>query len=250
MIRTLKIAISATVTGIALVTPSIAADGKVAWLTRCSRELADARNPESADYGFSTRGKEEGAQGRADLDYTAQGGAQGTVYLTDYKDFMSKFTGASVGVTWYGDVDTRPPHGMKPAVGRVSMIASSRDSKPIPGKVTMKLVIDGKTFGPYEPKASSASGGMYSVWLDTADTDGDSSPPVLSRKKFAVLAKAVDTMKAAQVIIVQDGKDVARMPVPLNQYAAWRDGLPSWAAQTRARVKGYTSCIYPDNVVN
>src|SRR5690606_11284384 len=135
------------------------------------------------------------------------------VYLTDYKDFMSKFTGASLGVTWYGDVETKPPHAMKAAVGRVSIIASSRDSVPIPGKVTMKLVIDGKPFGPYQPKASSAEAGMYLVWLDTAETDGDSSPPVLAPKKFAALAKAVDAMKAAEIIIVQDGKDVARMPV-------------------------------------
>jgi hypothetical protein len=250
MARRLNFVISAVLTGYALASPSIAADGKVDWLTRCSRELADARNPESGSYGFATRGKDEGAQGRADMDYTAQGGPNATVYLTDYRDFMSKFTGASLGVTWYGDVDAQPPHGMKMAIGRVSMIASSRDFKPIPGKVTMKLVLDGKTFGPYEPKASSASGGMYNVWLDTADTDGDSSPPVLSPKKFAALAKAVGVMKAAEIIIVQDGKDVARMPVPLGRHIGWRDGLPTWAAQTRARIKGYTSCIYPDNVVN
>ncbi len=230
--------------------PAASAD-EVPWLTRCSRELADQREAENARYGFKTRGKEEGAQSRAEMSYNATGYPTQTVYPTDFKDFMSRFSGASFGVSWYGDVASAAPHGMKAAIGRVSVNTTSRDFKPIPGKVTIKLLIDGKAFGPYEPKASSASGGMYTVWLDTADTDGDSSLPVLNPKQFAALAKAVDQMKSAEVVIVQDGKDIARQPVPLTKYVAWRDGLPKWAAETRARFKGATTvCRYDDNTVN
>lgn len=230
--------------------PAASAD-EVPWLARCSRELADQRDAENARYGFKTRGKEEGAPARAEMSFNATGYPTQTVYLTDFKEFMSRYSGASLGIAWYGDVANTPPHGMNATIGRVSVNTTSRDFKPIPGKVAIKLLIDGKVFGPYEPKASSVSGGMYTVWLDTADTDGDSSPPVLKPKQFAELTKAVDRMKTAEVVIVQDGKDIARQPVPLTKYAAWRDGLPQWAAETRARFKGaMTVCRYDENMVN
>jgi hypothetical protein len=71
---------------------------------------------------------------------------------------------------------------------------------------------------------------MYSVWLDTADTDGDSKPPTLKPAEFAALGEAVNAMKMVEVVFVQDGVDIVRMPVPLDKHVAWRDGLAPWTA--------------------
>lgn len=220
------------------------------WLTRCSRSIGGSNAPEQVSYGFSTLGKAENAQGRASLTYTATSHGSATVYLTAAKDMLSQYSGATLSVGYLGLVDSAAPHASKSKVGSVSIMASGRNGKPLAGHVTLKLVIDGKAFGPYEPKASSVESGLYSVWLDTAQTDGDSQPPVLSAKKFAELAKAVDAMKAARLIVLQDRAEVAYMDLPLTSFKTMRDGLPEWAAGTRARVKGNTWCLAGDQDVN
>ena len=218
------------------------------WMTRCSREIGANNDPEKAKYGFRTLGLEAGSQGRAVLDYSATSPAAATVYPTAAKDFMNQYGGATLSIGYFGLVDSAPPHGTKPTVGRVSISASSRDFKPLAGKITMKLVIDGKTFGPYEPKPTTT--GQYMVWLDTADTDGDSAPPVLEPRKFAELAKAVDKLKTAKVAILQDGVEVAQMDIPLKSFVQMRDGLPAWASSTRKLVTRSTLCLGDDKQVN
>jgi hypothetical protein len=163
---------------------------------------------------------------------------------------MNPYGGASLSVGYYGTVGAKAPFLVAPKVEHVSVSAIAKDFKPIAGVVRLKLVIDGKVFGPYEPKASSIDGGQYSVWLDTADTDGDSKPPILKPAQFAVLAKAVDAMKSADVIIVRDGVDIVRMPAPLQKLAEWRDALPKWASETRPRVSAVTMCIGSDRSIN
>lgn len=220
------------------------------WLSRCSRSIGGNNAPEQVTYGFSTLGKADKAQGRASLTYTATNHASTTVYPTAAKDLMSQYSGATLSVGYQGLVDSAAPHASKPKIGTVSIITSGRNGKPLAGHVTLKLVVDGKAFGPYEPQASSVESGLYSVWLDTAQTDGDSAPPVLSAKKFAELAKAVDAMKAARVIVLQDRVEVAYMDLPLASFKTMRDGLPEWAAGTRARVTDRTWCLADDRDIN
>jgi hypothetical protein len=234
---------------LSLVSPHAAAEDPPAWLTRCARELGGGNDAETAKYLFETRGKAADAQGRAEMDFSTRGSGTATLYPTDAKDLMNPYGGASIGVGYYGLVDAKAPHAVTPKVGHVSLGAIGKDFKPIPGNVQVKLIIDGKAFGPYDPKASSLSSGQYSVWLDTADTDGDSAPPRLAPAAFAVLAKAVDAMSSAELVMVRDGVDVARLPVSLKQYAPWRAGLPKWAAETLPKVAG-GFCSGSDRVVN
>ena len=218
------------------------------WLTRCNRELNKGNNdPETGSYTFQTRGKvAPDATSRATFDYTATGSPTAAAYLTAAKDLMNPYSGGSMSLGYFASNDGKS----KPTVGQVSMRATARDFKPIPGApVKMKLIINGVAFGPYEPKASSNTDGMYSVWLDTADTDGDSKPPLLAPADFAKLAKAVDAMTAGEIVLVQGGADIVKMPVPSKQRLAWRDGLAPWAAET---AKGVASniCSGSDRVVN
>lgn len=207
--------------------PAVVAQ-EASWAARCRHELNKGNNdPETGVYIYYTRGKETGAAMRAVLDFTAKGSGAAAVYPTAAKDLMNPYGGASVGVGYFMAGDGKSA----PTVGQVSMRAIAKDFKPIPGASSqMKLVIDGKPFGPYAPKESANSDGMYSVWLDTADTDGDSKPPSLKPQEFAVLAKAVGSMKSVEVVFVQDGVDIVRMPVPLDKHGAWRDGLAPWTA--------------------
>ena len=114
--------------------------------------------------------------------------------------------------------------------------------------ITLKLIIDGTVFGPYQPRPVSS--GMYSVWLDTADTDGDSKPPLLSPADFAKLATAVTGMKTVEVSLVRDGADLVKAAIPLPQLNTWRDGLAAWAAKTSPGVGAATFCSAGGNVVN
>jgi hypothetical protein len=231
--------------------PLASAAGPTEWLVRCSHPLGGDNDPENGKYMFQTDGLAKGAQGRGAMDFTAQGSRTNVIYPTEAKDLMNPYGSASLSVGYYGPVGSAPPHAMAPVVGHVSMGAIARDFMPIPGDVTMKLVIDGQAFGPYAPGADSVkSSGQYSVWLDTADYDGDSKPPRLKPAEFAALAKAVQTMKQAEVVLVRGGVDLVRMPVVVTKLAAWRDGLPKWAAETRARITDATICGPGDNTVN
>ena len=218
------------------------------WLTRCNRELNKGNNdPETGTYIFETRGKVvPDAASRASFDYTATGSATAAVYPTSAKDLMNPYSGGSVSLGYFAPNDGKS----KATIGQVSMRATARNFKPIPGApVSMKLIVDGVAFGPYEPKPSANTDGMYSVWLDTADTDGDSRPPLLAPADFAKLAKAVDAMTEAEIVLVQDGTDIVKMPVPSKQRLAWRDGLTPWVAETATKV-AYNICSGLDRVVN
>ncbi len=207
------------------------------WLARCSLELADDAKPESGKYLFLTRGRSAGAAARAELDYDAGISARGATYPTDAKDLLNPFSNVSFDLGYFMPGDGKS----KAAVGTVSFRAIGKDFSLIPGSpITMKLVIDGIPFGPYEPKPVSS--GMYSVWLDTAETDGDSKPPLLSQVEFGKLANAIDAMKAIEVVLVRDGADLVRAAIPTPQHVAWRDGLAVWAVKTNPGASGAPSC--------
>jgi hypothetical protein len=244
MMKTLAL----TVIALALTTALPAFAEPQNWLTRCNRALNNGNNdPETGSYTFATRGQiAPDATSRANFDYTATGSPTAAVYPTAAKDLMNPYSGGSVSLGYFVPNDGKA----KPTVGQVSMSAIARNFKPIPGApVKMKLVIDGVAFGPYEPRASANTDGMYSVWLDTADMDGDSKPPLLEPADFAKLANAVDTMTAAEIILVQDGTSIVQLPVPSKQRLAWRDGLAPWAAET-ARQVAFNMCSGSDRVVN
>lgn len=216
------------------------------WLTRCNRQLGGNNDPETGSYLFLTRGKTAATgQSRVEFDYTASGSAAGAVYTTPAKDLLNPYGGASLSVNAFALAEGKSA----PAVGQVSFRVTARDFKPIPGSpVTMKLIVDGVSFGPYAPRDPSS--GMYSVWLDTADTDGDGRPPLLAPAEFAKVARAADVMKAAEVVLVQDGADIVRLPVRTTLRTAWRDGLLDWAKRTAPGVTEATFCSGSDRVVN
>lgn len=215
------------------------------WVSRCRLDLADAAKPESGKYLFQTRGKAAGAGARASMDYASGISARTAAYPTDAKDLLNPFSNLTLTLGF-----VMPGEGKSaPRVGDVSFGAIGKDFQAIPGApITLKLVIDGKVFGPYEPKPVSS--GMYSVWLDTADTDGDSKPPLLAPATFKKLATAVLAMKTAEVVLVRDGADLAKGSIPLPQLAAWRDGLAAWAAKTYPGVGAATFCAGGGDVLN
>lgn len=207
------------------------------WLARCRLQLADDSKPESGKYLFQTRGKVDGAEARAQLDYGTGVSARAATYPTAAKDLLNPYSNLSLSISYFTPGDGKS----KPAVGSVSFRAVGKDFNAIPGApIAMKLVIDGAPFGPFEPKPVSS--GMYSVWLDTAETDGDAKPPTLSPADFAKLAKAVDGMKSAELVLVGGGDDLVRATIPSPQFVAWRDGLAGWAAKTKGGVGEATSC--------
>jgi len=207
------------------------------WLARCSLELADAAKPENGKYLFQTRGKAAGAEARAEMDYNTGVSSRAAVYHTDAKDLLNPYGSVSLTLGYVTPGDGKG----KLSVGQVSVRAIGKDFKAIPGAaISIKLVIDGAAFGPYDTGAISS--GMYSVWLDTAETDGDSKPPTLSPADFAKLAKAIDAMKTVDVVFVREGKDIIKATIPFPQLAAWRDGLAAWAARTNSPAGGNPYC--------
>lgn len=213
------------------------------WLTRCRLQLADDAKPESGKYLFETRGKTAGAEGRGSLDYNSGISARAAVYPTDARDVLNPYSTLSFSVSYVTPGDGKS----KPAVGAVSFRAIGKDFNAIPGApVTMKLVIDGAAFGPYEPRPVSS--GMYSLWLDTAETDGDSKPPLLDPVAFGKLARAVDAMKTLDLVLVREGADLVRASVPTPQLTTWRDGLAAWSAKTIPGVGEATYCASGDVV--
>jgi hypothetical protein len=212
------------------------------WLARCNRQLNAGNNdPETGNYIYFTRGKDAGAAARSEFDFTAGNSARNSVYPTEAKDFLNPFSSPSITMGYYAT------GAAAAAIGHISFGSSAKDFKPIPGApIQIKLILDSKAFGPYTPKASGNSDGMYSVWLDTADTDGDSKPPILKPAEFAALAKAVDTMTSAEVVLVQNGADIVRTTVTPTKRIAWRDGLAMWA---QAIGRGGTINCY-DKIVN
>jgi len=250
MARALHLALLSLVCSLVQESPAAIAEPPQSWLTRCARDIGRSNDAETATYMFQSMGKAEGAPARAEMDYTAKGSGGQIVYLTDAKDLMNPYGGASLSIGYYGAVGAKAPFPVEPKVGHVSLSAIAKDFKPIAGTVRLKLVIDGKVFGPYEPKSSSLDNGQYSVWLDTADTDGDSKPPILKPAQFAALAKAVDAIKAADVIIARDGIDIVRMPTPLQKFAELRAALPKWASETGPKVSAVAMCLAGDRSVN
>ncbi len=215
------------------------------WMARCNREVAPDGKPEAAHYIFETRGKTAGATGRATFDYAATSSGTAVTYPTELKGLMSPYSGPTFNVSYFASADGRTP----PAIGQVSLNMIAKDFKTIPGNpVAVKLLVDGATFGPYTPRESS---GMYSLWFDTADTDGDSKPPILKPAEFAKLATAVDAMNTIEILLVQDGKDIVRTPVATSTMRTWRDALPEWARNTARGVSDATTfCTGGDRVVN
>lgn len=209
------------------------------WISRCRQVLVDDGKPESGRYMFMTRGKVDGAEARAEFNYNTSLSARAAVYPTDAKDLLNPYSSISLGITYFTSSDGKT----KPTIGTISFRAVGVDFKPIPGSpIKIKLVVDGAVFGPFETNPSALSSGMYSVWLDTAETDGDGKPPTLSSADFAKLAKAVDAMKSPEVVLVREGTDIVRTTLPLPSYVAWRDGLSAWATKTGPGVGEATSC--------
>ncbi len=220
------------------------------WIVRCNLALGSANAPESGKYLFMTAGKvSDPAQAR--LDYSASASARSAVYPTDAKDLLNPFSSPSLSVGYYGAVGPSAPNAEKTAVGHVRFGSIGKDFKTIPGSpASIKLVIDGVAFGPFEPDPSSLGSGMYNVWLDTAGTDGDGKPPLLSDAEFTKLAKAIDSMKTADIVLVQDGVDIVRTSISTPQLTTWRDGLGAWGTKTKPGVGTATSCRAGGETVN
>ena len=208
--------------------------------------LADDGKPESGKYFFQTRGQAAGATARAELNYSTGISARAAAYPTEAKDLLNPYSSLTLSIGHFTPGDGKS----KPTVGAVSFGAIGKDFSAIPGApITLKLVVDGVSFGPYEP--APVSSGMYSVWLDTADTDGDGKPPRLDPAEFAKLAKAIRRHEGGGPRpCAPDGADLVRATIPSPNFVAWRDGLPSAgppgpapasALQRRARVAA-TSC--------
>jgi hypothetical protein len=162
---------------------------------------------------------------------------------------MNPYGGASVSIGYFIDGEGKGA----PTVGQISMRASARDYKPIPGgPVEMKLVIDDKVFGPLPLQPSADSDGMYSVWLDTAETDGDSKPPILKPADFASLAMAGRCIqgppKSSSLRAARGHREDA---VNITKRVEWRDGLAPWAKETKPRMSATgTDCAGGDKIVN
>ena len=215
------------------------------WVARCRLVLADDGKPESGKYFFQTRGQAAGATARAELNYSTGISARAAAYPTEAKDLLNPYSSLTLSIGHFMPGDGKS----KPTVGAVSFGAIGKDFSAIPGApITLKLVVDGVSFGPYEP--APVSSGMYSVWLDTADTDGDGKPPRLDPAEFAKLAKAIDAMKAADLVLVRDGADLVRATIPSPNFVAWRDGLSAWAARTNPGVGAATSCAGGGDVLH
>jgi hypothetical protein len=207
------------------------------WVSRCRLVLADEAKPESGRYMFHTRGRVAGATARGEFNYNTGISARAAAYPTEAKDLLNPYSNLTLTIGYFTPGDGKA----KPTVGAVSFRAIGKDFNAIPGApVTLKLVIDGVAFGPFEPKPVSS--GMYSVWLDTADTDGDAKPPTLSPADFSKLAKAIDSMKSADLVLVRDNVDIARATIPSPNFVAWRDGLAAWSAKTNPGVGASTYC--------
>ena len=228
--------------GAALTVTAAPATDSTEWKTRCIRELGKSNDPETGKYYFSTPGMAEGALGRARMDYGVTGARGSAIYPTAEKDFMSQWNGATFNIGYYADFAAKAPHDATLRVGQVSAIVSAKDGKQLQGPIAVKLVIDGKVFGPYEPKASSLSSGLYSVWFDTAETDGDSKPPVLKPADFAKLAKAVQAMKSAEMVLARGKTDIVRLPVTIVKRDGWVNDFKPWASSARGFVKKNGGC--------
>lgn len=215
------------------------------WLVRCRLDLAASPKPETGRYFFQTAGKGDGAKAKGNFDYNSDVSSRAATYPGPAKDLLNPYGNVSVSLGY-----VTPASGNGPtSPGHIAVTLIGKEFKPIPGApITIKLIIGGATFGPYEPKPVSS--GMYGLWFDTADTDGDSKPPVLAPAEFAKLARAVEAASAIDVALVQDGADIVRATVPLTTRATWRDGLAAWTAKTAPGVGAATFCPAGGETVN
>lgn len=215
------------------------------WLVRCRLELAASPKPETGMYFFQTAGKGDGTKAKATFDYNSGVSARAATYPGAAKDLLNPYGQVSVAIGYVASADGKNAT----SIGHISPNFIGKGFSPIPGSpITIKIMIGDASFGPYEPKPVSS--GMYSIWLDTAETDGDGKAPVLMPADFARLAKAVDGASALDVALVQDGAEIVRATIPLTQSKAWRDGLAGWGAKTRPGVGAATSCPGGGEIVN
>lgn len=215
------------------------------WLVRCRLDLASSPKPETGKYFFQTDGKDAAAKAKATFDYDSGVSARAATYPGAAQDLLNPYGQISVAIGYVAPADGKGAV----SVGHISPNLIGKSFRPIPGSpITIKMMVGGATFGPYEPKPVSS--GMYSIWLDTEETDGDGKPPVLKPADFAKLAKAVDGAAAIDVALVQDGAEIVRASVPLTQLKPWRDGLAPWAAKTKPGVGAATSCHGGGEIVN
>lgn len=225
------LAITTLAIGLAQAAPALAQPAD--WLPRCRLPLADYSKPENGAYFFQTRGKTAGAAARANLDYNSEVSARAAIYPTSAKDLLNPYSNVSASIGYVAPGDGRTA----PTVGHISFRAIGKEFKAIPGgPISIRVKVDQTVFGPFESPPQTS--GMYSVWLDTAETDGDSKPPVLSPADFARVAKAIDAAKSVEVSLVRDGEAIVSAVVDLPQRTAWRDGLAAWAAKTMPGVSG------------
>ncbi len=208
------------------------------WVPRCRLPLADSSKPENGNYFFQTRGKAAGAVARANFDYNSEVSARTAIYPTSAKDLLNPYSNVSVSIGYVAPGDGKTA----PTVGHISFRAIGKEFKAIPGgTISIRVKVDQTVFGPFESPPQTS--GMYSVWLDTAETDGDSKPPVLAPADFSRLAKAIDAAKTVDVALVRDGEAIVTAVIEVPQRNAWRDGLAAWAAKTMPGVSGAaTNC--------
>jgi hypothetical protein len=223
------------------VTAASAADS-AEWKTRCKRELGNRNDPETAKYFFRTPGMAEGALGQAEMEYSVTGSRTAAIYPTAEKDFMSPWNGATFYISYDASFDADPPHEATLRVGQVNALVSTKDGKTLRGPIKIKLVIDGKSFGPYKPKESGLSSGLYSIWFDTLETDGDNKPPVLDLVDFNKLAKATASMKTAEMVLLRGKTEIVRLPVAINKRDSWIRDFTGWASSARSFIKMNGGC--------
>ena len=215
------------------------------WLVRCRLELASSSQPETGKYFFQTVGKGDAAKAKATFDYNSGVSARAATYPGASQDLLNPYGQVSVAIGYVASADGKGAV----SVGHISPNLIAKNFSPIPGSpITIKMMVGAATFGPYEPKPVSS--GMYGIWLDTEETDGDGKPPVLKPADFTKLAKAVDGAAAIDVALVQDGAEIVRASIPLAQLKPWRDGLASWAEKTKPGVGAATSCHGGGDIVN
>lgn len=192
---------------------------------------------------YSTRGKALGAEARAFAVYYGSVGSVSITYPTAVKDVLASGMHYPFSVGYFLD-------GGVPTVGFLRLTATAKGFRPIPGGPAMfKLVVDEQSFGPYPSADTDVRYGSYFVQIQSREIKEDSGPSVVRLDDFAPLARAVDQAASVEVFIVQDGTEIARMPVTVSRRVEFRDGLAPWAAQIARSLGSATPCG-GDRVVN
>ena len=197
------------------------------WLTRCNRQLGGSNDPETGNYLFETRGKAPAdANARAILDYTASGSANAAVYPTAAKNLMNPYA----------------------APRSASAISRPRTASPLPPSAKSAFAPSARLQAHPGLARFDEARGRWRI-LRPLCAQG----PILRhvfrlarhgrrrRRRQAAFAQpagfassrsAVDAMKSAEVVLVQDGAEIAENACPAGVAIDMARRPASWARQT------------------